>query len=228
MSDPPAPARTPPPPIAMRCPRAWATLAIATTAALVADLLTKWAAFEYVADDPVTIDPGAVAQVLAADPSKVSALLPPHDPVTVVPSVLDLTLVLNAGAVFGTGQGKRWLFVAFTIGALAFALHVFARWTRKGQWLSHIAIALVIAGGLGNLYDRLRFGVVRDFLHPLPGVRLPFGLKWPSGNPEVWPYISNVADAFLILGIGWLVVRLWRGEPAPDAQAEGDAAPTDD
>ncbi|MFI4882162.1 MAG: signal peptidase II, partial [Phycisphaerales bacterium JB064] len=74
-----------------------------------------------------------------------------------------------------------------------------------------------------NLYDRVRFACVRDFLHPLPGVNFPFGIQTPWSGREVWPYVSNLADLWLIIGVAVLVVFLWRGpkdaRPAPDAAA---------
>ena len=73
-------------------------------------------------------------------------------------------------------------------------------------------IGLLISGGLGNLYDRIVFACVRDFLHPLPGVYLPFGWQMPfSGGRELWPYVSNIADLWLLVGIGMLMWYLWRG-----------------
>ena len=76
-----------------------------------------------------------------------------------------------------------------------------------------MAIGLLIGGGLGNLYDRLKFACVRDFLHPLPRVRLPFGLTWPDGSTGIWPYVSNIADLFLLIGIGMLMWHIWRTDP---------------
>ena len=134
--------------------------------------------------------------------------------------MLDFQLVLNAGAVFGAGQGKRWFFVLFTLGALGFAAVLFARWTHRRDRVAHAAIGMIIAGGLGNLYDRVVFACVRDFLHPLPGWRLPFGLSWPSGDRALWPYVSNIADAILLVGIGVLMVRMLRPRaPGPDEGA---------
>ena len=86
--------------------------------------------------------------------------------------------------------------------------------------VAHAAIGMIIAGGLGNLYDRVVFACVRDFLHPLPGWRLPFGLSWPSGDRALWPYVSNIADAILLVGIGVLMVRMLRPRaPGPDEGA---------
>jgi len=193
-----------------RCGRAWVTLLVAGVLSLAADLGSKWAAFRYVAGQPVVIRHVDVLRVTELDPRFVSQLVPPHAPMTVVPRVLDLSLVLNPGAVFGTGPGRRWFFIGFTGVALVFGMWMFATWTRPQDKMAHIGIGLLIGGGLGNLYDRLSFGVVRDFLHPIPGMKWPFGWRLTSPDGEVWPYVSNVADALLLIGIGMLLVYLWR------------------
>lgn len=170
---------------------------------LVADLLSKWWAFRAVAPDPVIV---LREDVLRVGPEHLYTLIPPHQPVTVWDGFLQFTLVLNPGAVFGLGAGRRWVFIVFTFGAIAFCLYLFKRWTTPKMKFAPLSIGLVLAGGLGNLYDRLLFGCVRDFIHPLPGRILPWGVKWPNGSPEVWPYVSNVADLLLIIGIavlGW-------------------------
>ncbi|HVZ94888.1 MAG TPA: signal peptidase II [Phycisphaerales bacterium] len=187
-------------------------LLVTVLVGLAADLGSKWWAFEKIAPVPQAIDREAVVRVLEHDPSQIMSLINPHEPRVVVPGLLNFQLVLNAGAVFGTGQGKRWFFIGFTAVALCFALWVFAAWTSRRDRLGQIAVGLVVSGGIGNLYDRVRYGCVRDFIHPLPGVKLPFGWHWPSGDADVWPYVSNVADALLLIGIGVLMVKLWRAE----------------
>ncbi len=185
---------------ALRSKRAWAILLVVLVLGLVADLASKELAFAHIADRPVTI---TRAEVLSsADPNR--ELIPRHRPVTVVPRVLDLTLVLNQGAVFGMGAGKRWLFIVFTGGAIALGLWMFGAWTKPGDWVAHVSLGLLLAGGLGNLYDRLMYACVRDFIHPLPAVTIR---GW-----EVWPYVSNVADALLIIGIIGLMWHLWRAD----------------
>lgn len=194
---------------------AWAVLLAAFAFGLVSDLATKWGAFRWIADKAVVLER---EDVLSA--SRLGMLLPAHDPVVVVPRVLHLTLVLNPGAVFGIGAGQRWLFIGFTGIAVIFAMWVFVKWTGPRDRAAHAALGLLLAGGIGNLYDRLRFGCVRDFLHPLPGMKLPFGVKWPNGSDEVWPYVSNVADLWLLAGIAVLLVYSWR--KPPEASAEGE------
>jgi signal peptidase II len=194
--------------------RAWAVLLALIAFGLVTDLGSKWWAFAKIADAPVVVDRERVLRIATEQgPRFIGTEIPPHDPVTVVPHLLDLSLVLNPGAVFGIGPGKRWFFVAFTVAAMVAGVALFARGTLARQTAAHIAIGLLISGGLGNLYDRLTYGCVRDFLHPLPGVTWPFGISAPWGGHDgrqVWPFVSNIADLWLIVGIGMLVVILWR------------------
>lgn len=208
---------------AWRSTRAWAVLLGVMLLGIASDLATKHWAFERVAGVPVRIDRERVLELQAAG-RNINDDIPPHEPVVAVPRLLHFSLVQNPGAVFGIGAGKRWVFVGFTGAALAFGLWMFGRWTGPRDWGAHVAIGLLLAGGLGNLYDRVRFACVRDFIHPLPNVLLPFGWSWPWGGREVWPYVSNVADLYLLIGIGVLVVRSFRGRPAPVTPASGDAS----
>jgi signal peptidase II len=194
---------------AWRSPGAWFTLLVCALAGLVIDLWSKHVAFERVAGAPVQV---LREDVLAAGPKQLYQLIPPHPPIEVVPSWLNFTLVLNPGAVFGLGAGQRWIFVMFTLAAVAFCLMLFRSWTTATMRLAHAAIGLVLAGGVGNLYDRLKFACVRDFIHPLPDRKLPFGITWPGGSKDVWPYVSNVADLLLIIGIGVLAIYALRAE----------------
>ncbi len=211
--------------------KSWFTLVLVTAGSLGIDLLTKWIAFRSIAGQPVAITRQEVLARAAIDPRSVGLLVPPHEPLTIIPGVLDLTLVLNPGAVFGVGPGKRWFFIAFTAVALTFGMWMFAKWTRSRDTLAHASIGLLLGGGLGNLYDRLLYGCVRDFLHPFPGVKWPGGWKPFGGDGQVWPYVSNVADLLLLIGIGLLLVFLWRrpedhirSEPAPTKNNESQPA----
>lgn len=214
-NDPKPVSRTPGPPAdargsaTLRSRRAWVVFAGVFIVALFADLATKSWAFHSIAPVPVSVDRREVIELTRAGRS-LGELIPPHRPVEVAPSVLELTLVLNRGAVFGLGAGGRWFFVAFTLVAIAFGLYVFARWTSPRDWWAHGALAMILSGGVGNLYDRVVFACVRDFLHPLPGVQWPFGVSTPWSGRDVWPYVSNVADAFLLVGIVVLLVFLMR------------------
>ncbi len=197
---------------------AWVLLLSIALLAVVFDLASKHVAFAHVADDPVSIVRSEVIEAGRNDPHHIQRLVPAHPPTVVVPSTLEFKLVLNPGAVFGIGPGQRWFFVGFTMIALGFGLFMFARWTGPRDRFAHVALGLLIGGGLGNLYDRVVYACVRDFIHPLPGVQWPFGWK-VLGSREVWPYVSNVADLLLLIGIGMLLVHLWRQDRA---EGEGE------
>jgi len=203
----PTPGVDPGAPLAWTSGRAWAALIIVVAVSLALDLGTKAWAFRTVAPQPIVLD----RVTLATDPD--------HDPIgwhpthAVLPGdLVDFKLVLNPGAVFGIGAHQRWFFIVFTLGALSAVLLVFGRATGRRDHFGHLALGLVLAGGLGNLYDRLAFGRVRDFLHLLPGRHLPRDWTWPrTNNPELFPWVFNVADLQLLLGMLLLLTFLhWR------------------
>ncbi|MGJ8635904.1 MAG: signal peptidase II [Phycisphaerales bacterium] len=197
-------------PSALHSKRAWTWLLGTLVFGVITDLVSKSLAFAKVTEFPVHIER---SHVLAED--NLGNLIPYHEPVVVIPKVLEFTLVLNPGAVFGIGAGQRWFFIIFTLIAMIVSVVLFAKWTKARDWTAHAGFGLIIAGGLGNLYDRIIFGCVRDFIHPLPGMKLPFGITWPNGgSDEVWPYVSNVADLYLLIGIGLLLIFTWK-QPAP-------------
>lgn len=200
---------------AWRCVGCWVLLVAITTAGLVLDLSTKAWAFRTVAGQPVELP----YDEIAGNPSY---RLPWHQGVRALPGdLLDFRLVLNHGAVFGLGQQRRPVFIAFTAVAVVAAVGVFGWWTTQRARWAHVGIALVLAGGLGNLYDRLAFGAVRDFLHMTPRWNLPFGLRWPGGSGELFPWVFNVADVLLLTGMALLLFTANR----PVAKTGGSPVP---
>ena len=163
--------------------RGWGLFLGAAVGITAIDLFTKAWAFARVAPRPARFD-GETWQI------------PPHEPILLLPGMLGLKLTTNTGAVFGLGEGGQSLFIAVTFGALGLIGYAFWE-SRRTDWANHLALGLLMAGALGNLYDRLRFGAVRDFLWLVPGTGL-------------WPWIFNVADAALVTGVGLLLVMsLW-------------------
>jgi len=95
-----------------------------------------------------------------------------------------LTLSHNKGVAFGLAGGGGVLLLAFTLGALALIVYLFAREPRRpGMW---VAVGLLAGGAIGNLTDRIRAGAVTDFI--------AVG-SWP-------PF--NVADVAITLGVAVL------------------------
>ena len=95
-----------------------------------------------------------------------SSLLVYGQPVVVLP-VFNLTLLHNTGAAFSFlaehDGWQRWLFAVIAVGA-SIGLTVWLKRLRTHEKLMAISLALVIGGALGNLYDRLVYGYVVDFL----------------------------------------------------------------
>lgn len=184
---------------AFRSPSAWMLLLTILISTLAFDLASKAVAFR-------DIDLGEGAGNTNWTP-------PPQPPVEILPAGLfNFQLVINRGAVFGIGANQRFFFIVFTIAALATGLLLFGRMTRANDRRAHLAISLILAGGIGNLVDRVMYGFVRDFLHLFPGLRLPFGWRWPGGSPEMFPWVFNVADVLLLIGMAMLVMHMGRLE----------------
>jgi len=194
-----APQTTAPLRRAGRCPAAVMLFVATTTVMLSIDLATKYYAFAHVADEPVV----NVHEAAGTDEQEAMFWRQyPQDElgVVVIPKVLSLKLTTNQGAVFGMGKGNRWLFVAASAVALIVIGWVFVFSDARARWL-HLALGLVLAGALGNLYDRLVYGVVRDMLHLFPG-------------SDIYPWIFNVADVALVIGVGLLMVLMLFGDKA--------------
>jgi len=115
-----------------------------------------------------------------------------HEVVRVTP-FFNLVLVYNPGAAFSllaqAGGWQKGLFIAIGIGASAWILYFLRKHPNDTRFC--LALSLVLAGALGNVIDRLRFGAVVDFLdfHA-------FGWHWPA---------FNFADVAITCGAALLV-----------------------
>jgi len=181
------------------------TLLSVLSVGLALDLWSKAWAFRTIAKEPVALTYDEVA-------GNPGYRLPWHESVAALPwDLLDFRLVLNHGAVFGVGQNRQRLFIMFTVVAIVVAMMFFARWTRASSRLAHVAIGMILAGGLGNLYDRVVFGAVRDFLHMFPRWDFPFGWRWPGNRTsDIFPWVFNVADMLLLGGMGLFMIYAYR------------------
>jgi len=182
-------AKPPKPAWAARHPPSVALFFGAILCVLAVDLASKSLAFERLGPWPVRLD-----RHESDDPEAI----PPHRSVEVIPGVLHLRLTTNTGAVFGIGKGGQSFFVAVSIVAVVAVVWMF--WTGPpGAWGYHLGLGLLLGGALGNLYDRVRYDAVRDLLWLFPGT-------------GIWPWIFNVADAALMVGVGLVLVETWRHE----------------
>lgn len=120
------------------------------------------------------------------------------DTATAIPGWLHFKVTVNEGAVFGLGQGNQTLFAIVSVAAIGFLVYLFA--TSGKRHFYQFLLGMLLAGVLGNLYDRMVFHYVRDMLYALPG------RTWPNSNREIFPWIFNVADSLLCVGVGLMVL----------------------
>jgi signal peptidase II len=183
---------------AIRRPGVVVFFLVATIILLASDLGLKWWAFNRFPVVPVNIEATLAAEIPMPDQRQ-----------DVIPQILQIKLTLNEGAVFGLGDGQRWLFMVVTVAAVALISGLFAT-SRASQWVMHLGLAMVLAGALGNLYDRIVHAAVRDMLLLFPDWHLPFGWTWPrsmGGRSDLYPWIFNLADVYLLCGLVMLILR---------------------
>lgn len=124
--------------------------------------------------------------------------------IVVIPRVFRLTHVLNTGAAFSlfadslSPVAVRDSLIAFSVVAV---IIVFALLWRTGRelTLTGIALALILGGAFGNLYDRLVYSFVVDFLE----VHI-IHYHWPD---------FNVADSCIVIGACLLLIEIFRPQP---------------
>lgn len=141
----------------------------------------------------------------------------------VMPSVLNLKATTNQGAIFGAGQGNQNLFIIVSIGAIGFVFWMFFK--SGPPRIERFLLALLLAGIIGNLYDRIQLGYVRDLFFLFPDLQWPGTwsvpmIDYPSRYADrlVFPYIFNLADVFLVCGVTLLVIRNLFFSPRPTTE----------
>ena len=131
---------------------------------------------------------------------------------SLIPGVVELTRVHNYGAAWSSFSGSRWLLVGVTCAIVAAVAAVLLRRDVRHP-LGLAAGTLIIAGGIGNIVDRVRLGYVVDMFH------FQF---WPS-----YP-VFNVADICIVTGaVLGVIYYLWIYERFDQKRSErhGDGDP---
>jgi signal peptidase II len=137
---------------------------------------------------------GLIAAVLVADQTTkalVRAHIPLHESLTVVSGVLNLTHVRNTGAAFGFLNAVDFPYKAAVVALAATAaligIALYAARVSSHERLARIGLAMILAGAVGNLVDRLWLGSVVDFVDVVLG-------GW-----HFWAF--NVADSAITIGV---------------------------
>ncbi|MFN0024324.1 MAG: signal peptidase II [Parvularculaceae bacterium] len=115
--------------------------------------------------------------------------------------IFDLTYVENRGASFGMlagGMGSRIVLSSISLGVATALVIWLARLERR---FAAAGAALIVGGAIGNLYDRIAYGYVVDFL---------------DFSGLMFPWVFNVADAAINVGVACLIVdALTHKSPPP-------------
>ena len=133
----------------------------------------------------------------------------------VIPGVVKITHVLNTGAAFSafadssSPETVRYGLIAFSLAAILVVAGMLWK-SGRALTLSGVALALILGGALGNLYDRVHFHFVIDFI----SVRI-VNYHWPD---------FNLADSAIVVGACLLLLEVFRPQPQLEpgaAEAEG-------
>lgn len=121
---------------------------------------------------------------------------------------------VNHGALFSLGgeyktDANRFFCGVSVLAAIGISIWGILKKTGQDRWLC-LALGLILGGTLGNLFDRIIFGGVRDFLHV-------YFIRWP---------VFNVADCCLVVGAGILLLQAFLVKPKKDEPAAAPAAPS--
>lgn len=119
----------------------------------------------------------------------------PYDARIVVPDFFNLVNVTNDGAAFGSFKGNNTFFVVISLIALVVVAVLLVRPLRRDLWRD-ISLALLLAGILGNLTDRLLYGHVIDFL--LFNLHIRYADPWPA---------FNVADSCISIAVVLFIIH---------------------
>lgn len=112
-----------------------------------------------------------------------------------IPKVVSLTYLKNSGAAFSMLENQQWFFTIITLTAMGAAFVYLYRHIKGSLWLL-LGLTLIISGGIGNFIDRVRQGFVVDMFH----------LDFMNFA------IFNVADIYLTVGVGLLLIYILREE----------------
>jgi signal peptidase II len=140
-----------------------------------------------------------------------------NEPYWLIEGYFGFETAVNRGALFGMGAGFGKLFAGLSlVAAVGIGVWLFYFRAACSLWLT-IAMGCVLAGIIGNLYDRLGLAADPDLpIEYANGVRDWILIRYQNFT---WPNF-NIADSFLVAGaimLGWYSF-FGPGEPTPDGQ----------
>ncbi len=120
-----------------------------------------------------------------------------NDELKIIDGYFSFGHIYNEGIVFGKFQDMKGLWLIVSILAVPVIVAIFAS-VKSPRWILTASLGLILGGTLGNLYDRAKFGKVRDFIK----------FSYTAGRVEhPWP-LFNLADAYICAGVLLLSVEM--------------------
>lgn len=140
----------------------------------VADIISKWFVFSYLAE---------------------------FGRITIIPGFITIVLSINEGVVFGLFPGRNIIFIIFSSLAIVIIMGIYLLSGRR-ILATNLGLGLILAGAAGNLWDRIWFGYVRDFI------------DFHIGDKYHWPTF-NIADSLICIGIFILAIASFASFKTP-------------
>ena len=191
-------------------PTALARFFLVAILGFTADLMTKSMAVAQISGSPpADLVHGVLGDLQVKDPTGAGG----GRVVDFIPGWLQFEFIQNPGAVFGIAPGKTTVFLIVSVLAIVFLTYLFSSSSKRPFY--QIILGMLLAGVLGNMYDRIEVGRVRDMIHMLPGWHWPVSIRHVLKflPDEVFPYIFNVADTLLCTGVGLMLIYSFVNSP---------------
>jgi len=134
----------------------------------------------------------------------------PEEPRIIISNFFHLVNVTNTGAAFGSFRNNNTFFIAISSLAGLVVLALLVRRRARDHW-GDMSLALLLAGILGNLTDRLLYGHVIDFL--LFDLHVRFAHPWPA---------FNVADSCISVAVVCFIIHAFWQSKGAASPAGGD------
>lgn len=117
--------------------------------------------------------------------------------VSIIPGFLNLFCSENRGSVFGFAQGQNRALIFLSFIAIGIIIWIYIRSNKS--LLMGLSMGFILAGAAGNLWDRIFYRYVRDFID----IHFGAAYHWPT---------FNIADALICLGIGLMLLETYLSE----------------
>ena len=141
-----------------------------------------------------------ISKVLVANNLKLGVL----SQIEIIPNFLYFAYVRNTGGAWSILSNATWLLAIISVAAVVGITYYL--FTNKPNLHYFIAMSFIVSGGAGNLFDRIFYGSVIDFVETYP-----FGYSFP---------IFNVADIFVVCGAFYLIIYMLFEEHLNKSEAQ--------